>query len=146
MGGGSSKTLQPQAAPTEVGEIDNSSGFHLIEIHAPSMGIGIGSIIFAIVLMGIAFIIIRKCYTQCWDQGPPRPRRQLNMEPLPYPHWPNLNMAMPLAPQLAEMWTHTLPALPAPRALPAIEMVPRSTLREEQETKNTGTSKYHWEA
>ncbi len=107
MGGGNSKTPEkPQTAPEEVAEIDNSSGFHLIEIHAPSMGIGVGLIVFTLVIMGIAFIIIRKCYQQCWDQGPPRLRRQPNTEP-PYPHWPNMNMAIPLAHQphsLAEMW------------------------------------------
>ncbi len=60
MGDGSKE--QPKAAPKEVGEIDNSSGFHFIEVHTPSMGIGIGSLIFAIVLSGIAIIILRKCY------------------------------------------------------------------------------------
>ncbi len=64
MGGGPSKAVHKPKEAHEVGEIDNSTGFHFVEVHAPSMSIGIGSIVFAIVLIGVAMIILQKVLGQ----------------------------------------------------------------------------------
>ncbi len=56
MGAGGSKTGGSKAQ--NIGEIDNSSGFHLLEIHAPSMGIGIGMIILTGFLIAVIVVIV----------------------------------------------------------------------------------------
>ncbi len=140
MGGGSSTT---KATFQEVGEVDNSSGFHLIEVHTPSMGIGIGSVIFTIVFAGIAIIILRKCYKKCWDTMHQQVWRWLTSEPL-LPYWPNPPMPMAMLPQhsYTASWRYSLPALSAP--LPSIEMAPPTSAMHEDH-KNKNKQKYNWE-
>jgi len=50
MGGTKSK---PEPLVQEKGTIDESSGFHILEIHMPTVGVGIGSI-----LLGCGFLVI----------------------------------------------------------------------------------------
>ncbi len=56
-----------QQSPKEVGEVENSADFRFIEIHAPSMGIVLGTVIFAVLFLWVTFIL-QKCYRCCWER------------------------------------------------------------------------------
>ncbi len=74
MGGTATKQAQApkqQQSPKEVGEVENSPGFRFIEIHTPSMGIGLGTVIIAVLLRGVTFILLQKCYRHCWERCAP---------------------------------------------------------------------------
>lgn len=65
MGGSSSKE---QETKQEVAtEIDQSSGFHLLEIHLPTAGMGIGLILILIMIFCCCFPIVRRSM-QLWKR------------------------------------------------------------------------------
>ncbi len=102
----------------------------------PSMGIGISSLIFAIVLSGIAIIILRKCYKSCCNWA--APHAWPNME-IPQLHWSHSPMPMPVAPPPPPVWRYR--ALQAPLQAPAIDMV----LPEMHTESKNSKQKYNWE-
>jgi len=52
-------------------EVDQSSGFHILEIHAPTASAGGMSAIIFLMLAGVIFLCVRR-YCRCW-RAPPRP-------------------------------------------------------------------------
>ena len=61
---------------SKVGEINNSSGFHILELHAPSIGTTLGSILIVVV------IAVACCY--CFQ----RTKKKIAKRLLPYVHNP----------------------------------------------------------
>ena len=56
----SSKTTTP--APTEMAiEVEQSSGFHVFELHAPTAGVSFFAIVCALIAVGLAY----GCYKRC---------------------------------------------------------------------------------
>ena len=55
--GGTSSTETKNETPVEV---DNSTGFHVLEIHLPTAGAGLGLLILVVVIIAFAFYIRRK--------------------------------------------------------------------------------------
>ncbi len=168
MGAGGSKTGGSKAQ--NIGEIDNSSGFHLLEIHVPSMGIGIGSIVLTVFLVAIVMIIMQKCH-KCrnWHSSTPQPPvpqpQSLVLQPpaLPlqlqppcppylqpaYPQWHSIQMAapMPMAtpmPMAMPLPLHTIAEMWR-HIIPAIKAAPRLTIQQEQQEPKA-PHKYTWEA
>lgn len=63
MGGNSSKENIKEAT-----EVDNSSGFHVLELHFPSTG---GGILFLLILLTLASLIFCCCYFSRRQRVPP---------------------------------------------------------------------------
>ena len=87
MGSSSSKTAAPKevngrSTQTNISEV--SSGTHLIEIHMPSAGMGIGFVI-AFVLVSLA---LYTCHRQCWRCTRPKSRRHQAVYSTAAPSYP----------------------------------------------------------
>lgn len=97
-------------------EIDNSSGLHVFEVHAPSVGMSFFALVMALIALGFAYGLYKKCCSggPCCGLHPPPP-------PVPavQPPQPAQDQLQPLL-QLLALQSFQRPASPPPMPLPPV--------------------------
>ena len=82
MGGGGSKEEKKEEkneTNTNNGNIESSSGFHIVEIHTPTAGLGLLTVIFLLVVTGGLWLLFRRMQGRCLG-GRDRRRRDRDLE------------------------------------------------------------------
>ena len=126
-------------------EVEESSGFHVVELHAPSMGVSFFALVAALIAIGFAYGCYKKC---CSSNGFTLPffnhpvQQAIPMNPIPPPA--QIQTPDPLQPMLQLMalqQAFRAPAPSAPSPLPVRFEEPRIyTLPEEPMKSSIGTS------
>ena len=97
-------------------EIDNSSGLHVFEAHAPSVGMSFFTLVMALIALGFAYGLYKKCCSggPCCGLGPPPPPVQAVQTPQPAQ-----DQLQPLL-QILTLKLFQRPASPPPMLLPSV--------------------------
>jgi hypothetical protein len=109
MGGTESKseekTVNTEVQPVQVN--DESSGFHVLELHMPTVGFGVTSVVLCAILF-IACILVYRRLAKRWV------RRTNYPHPMPMPAWPPVASGRPSIIYVTETG-HIRSTLPPPR-------------------------------